>query len=139
MAKTEDVTRRLLEDASYGPGEHVRRVVSAKPAKTLTPALSTFFEKWRQPSDKTLGFVSKAFAYGRAVTGPSASYHNNMLRLIKGGHIRACEVRTAPPAGSAAHHDSPYGSQFYVLRAGDCPADIDPAATTFMGSRRRRR
>ena len=138
MARVEDVTDRLLSDVS-GPGERVKRVHGAKPARALTPSLATFFDKWKAPSDKTVGFISNALAYGRGVTGYSSSHHTNMIRLIKGGHVRVCEIREKPPAGSAAHRDSPYGERFYVLQPNTCPTDINPAAATFMGSRRRRR
>jgi hypothetical protein len=136
MARVEDVTDRLLSNVS-GPGERVKRVHQTKPALTLTPALAKFFDTWKTSRDKTVGFVSNALAYASKVSGPGASYHTNMIRLIKGGHIRACQVNEKPPAGSAAHRDSPYGERFYVLQPNSCPTDIDPANAPFMGRRRR--
>jgi hypothetical protein len=138
MARVEDVTGYLIRNA-VGPGEHVKRVQQARPAFNLTPALQAFLEKWRTPGDKTIGRISNALAYGRAVTGGKKSHHTNMIRLIKGGHIVACEVAAPPPAGSNAHRDSPYGDRFYFLKAGRaCPSEIEPSAATFQGARRRK-
>lgn len=138
VSRVVDVTEHLIDDASSGPGEYVRRVVTTKGARTLSPTLAAFFETWRKPSDKTMGFTSKALAYSNAVSRVP-SFHKNMIRLIKGGHVRACEVQARPPADSVAHRDSPYGDRFYLLHAGACPSEIEPSAATFSGARRRRR
>lgn len=139
MARVEDVTDYLVEDSSSGPGDYTKRVRTTKGAKTLSPLLAEFFNKWRSPSDKTMGFVSKPLAYARAVSGGGPRVQANLIRLIKGGHVRVCKVLGHPPSGSAAHRDSPYADQFYLLRAGACPTEIEPGAATFSGARRRRR
>ena len=136
MARVEDVTERLLQDASHGLGEDVRRVARTNAAKTLSPALSAFFEQWKNPGDKTIGYTSKALAYGRKVN-PGAAYHQKMIRLIKGKYIRVCRVSAPPPSDSRARTESPYANEFYVMRAHACPLEIDPLATTFSGRRRR--
>ena len=138
MARVEDVTERLLRDTS-GPGDRVRRVHTTKGATKLSPTLAAFFEKWRAPSDKTIGWISNALAYSHQVEGSKPSYHANMIRLIKGGHIRVCQVDASAPAGSNARRESPFGEgRYYMLRAGSCPTEIDPQASTLGRGRRRR-
>jgi hypothetical protein len=139
MARVEDVTGYLIHHTA-GPGDYVKRVQQTRPAFSLTPTLTAFLEKLRAPSDKTVGRVSNALAYGRGITGSKPSYHTNMIRLIKGGHVQVCEVAAPPPAGSNAHRDAPYGDRFYFLKVGRaCPTEIEPSAATFQGSRRRKR
>lgn len=138
MARVEDVTDRLLADV-HGPGDYVKRVHATKPAHKPTPGLIEFFTKWEQSGPNTVGRVSNALAYGKAITGPTKLYHSSMIRLIKGGHIRVCEVSAAPPPGSSAHRDAPYSDRFYLLASGTCPTEIDPASANLRGSRRRRR
>lgn len=139
MARAEDVTERLVREAAYGPGDRPKRVRETKGAVKLSPSLQTFYDSWKAPSDKTIGFISNALAYSRSVERGSASNHKNMLRLIKGGHIRVCEVGATPPLGSNAAKDTPQSGRFYVLRAGACPGEIDPQAAMFSGGRRHRR
>ncbi len=139
MARVEDVTGDLIRHTA-GPGDYVKRVQQARPAFSLTPTLAAFLEKLRAPSDKTVGRVSNVLAYGKTITGPRPSYHTNMIRLIKGGHVQVCEVAAPPPAGSNAHRDTPYGDRFYFLKVGRaCPTEIEPDAATFQGARKRRR
>lgn len=137
MARVEDVTGRLIRDA-IGPGEYVKRVRETRFAR-VTPSLEAFLAKWKAPGDKTIGFISNALAYGRAVAGAKKSYHTSMIKLIKAGVINVCEVTSPPPVGSRAHTEAPYGGRFYFLRAGACPTEIEPSAATFQGSRKRRR
>lgn len=139
MARVQDVTGELIHH-TMGPGDYVKRVHNTRPAFSLTPTLSAFFEKFREPSDKTIGRISNPLAYARAITGSKASYHTNMIRLIKGGHIQMCEVAAPAPAGSNAHRDAPYGDRFYFMRAGNkCPVEIEPDAATFQGARKARK
>jgi hypothetical protein len=140
MARVTDVTAELLHD-THGPGDYVKRVHTAKPARALSPTLAAFYEKWRASGDKTVGRVSNALAYAKPITGSRPSYHTNMIRLIKGGHIHVCQVEAKAPEGSAARRDDPWQSQnrFLLLQPNACPAEVDPAATPFMGARRRRR
>jgi len=139
MARVEDVTGRLIRDA-IGPGDRVKRVQQTRPAPNmrLTPALAAFLEKWRTPSDKTIGFISNALAYSDTVAGPTKTYHTNMIKLIKSGAVNVCEVHAPPPPGSRAYRESRYGDRFYFLKAGVCPVEIEPEAATFTGARRRR-
>lgn len=138
MARVEDVTGYLIHNTA-GPGDYVKRVRETRPALSLTPALQAFFEKWRVPSDKTIGRISNTLAYARAITGHKPSYHTSMIKLIKGGSINVCEVRAAPPQGSRAHTETPHADSFYLLKAGACPAEIEPSAATFTGARKHRR
>lgn len=117
---TRDVTDEVLRDSSYGPGDAVRRVATAKPAKNVevTPTLAATLARIEASSDPTMGFISKALAYSRAV-GRGAQ-HSNLIRLIKGGYVRVCEVSAPSPQGSVAYQDSPYGAKHYVLRIGHC-------------------
>lgn len=135
MPRVKDVTDELLRDASSGPGEYVARVAKAKPAKNQTPTLIDALATWEAQPDKTMGFTSKALAYNRALTR-SKTHHSNMIRLIKGGHLRVCEVNAAPPEGSNAKRDSPYGDRYYVIRP-HCPEELP--AGTLTGSRKKRR
>lgn len=140
MARVTDVTSELLHEVS-GPGEHVRRVHQAKPARVLTPTLTSFYDKWKASGDKTVGKISNTLAYARAITGYSPSHHTNMLRLIKGGHIRVCQVEGKAPEHSTARRDDPWQTQnrFFLLQPNACPAEVDPAMTPLMGARRRRK
>lgn len=139
MARVEDVTGYLIRSAA-GPGDYVKRVQQAKPAFSLTPTLTALLEKLRAPGDKTVGHISNTLAYGKAITGPRPSYHTNMIRLIKGGHVQVCEVSAPPPAGSNAHRETPYANRFYFLKVGlKCPTEIEPSEATFQGARKRGR
>ena len=137
MARVQDVTSELIRRVA-GPGDYVKRVHETRPAFRLTPTLLAFLERWRAPSDKTMGWVSNALAYSRAVTGQQKSYHTSMIKLIKGGNINVCEVAAKPPTGSNAHRESPYGDRFYFLKVGACPVEIEPDAAKFSGARRKR-
>ncbi len=101
MPRVEDVTDYVLQDSSNGPGENPRRVATAKPAKALTPSLQATFDAWNRRSDRSIGYTSKALAYGFKYM-PKRE-HANMIRLVKGRHLRVCRVHTKPPAGSNAH------------------------------------
>jgi hypothetical protein len=89
MPAVKDVTEKLLSEVS-GPGENVKRVQAAKAAKTLTPTLVKTLDEWNRKSDKSIGYTSNALAYGFKWIKPSQ--HTNLIRLIKGGHLRACQV-----------------------------------------------
>ena len=117
-----DVTAELLRDASFGPGDDVKLVATAKAAKSVaaTPSLAATLANLRARSDRTMGFISKALAYSKAVREGGKREHANLIRLIKGGYVRVCEMRGAPPSGSVAHRDSPYGDRYYVLHIGRC-------------------
>jgi hypothetical protein len=141
MPKVTDKTDYLLGD-TYGPGEYVARVHKTKGAAKLTPTLRKFFDAWRTKYDHSGGFISNFLAYSGAMRGGahSKTYHANMIRLVKGGHIRVCQVEGSPPQGSIAHRDSPYGEAYYILRAGSCPIDVPDGtlAGVARGGRRRR-
>jgi hypothetical protein len=111
-----DVTAELLRDSSQGPGEYVARVARAKPAKALTPTLTDTLARVLARVDNTMGFTSKALAYSSAMRH-SKSEHTNIIRLLKGGHLRVVEIGAPPPHGTTAHRDSPYGDRYYVLEA----------------------
>lgn len=120
LAETRDVTTQLLSEASYGPGDLPRLVAAAKPARELTPTLAVTLESLRRRSDRSVGFISKALAYSKAMPN-SRREHANLIRLIKGGYVHVCAMTGAPPLGSSALRDSPYGtSQYYVLHVGSC-------------------
>lgn len=119
LAETRDVTAKLLSDASYGPGDLPRLVASAKPARELTATLAATLESLRRRADRSVGFVSKALAYSKAMPS-SKREHANLIRLIKGGYVHVCEVAGAPPPDSIARRDSPYGTSYYVLYVGSC-------------------
>jgi hypothetical protein len=122
---TEEEIRKSSE-AAYGATNR-KRVAEAAGARKLTPTLQAFFDEWKVRGGKTIGFISGALAYGAAMQGHAPARHKNLVRLIKGGHIRVCEVRATPPEDSLARRDSPYGTEkFFVLHPGSCPATIDP-------------
>lgn len=114
-----DVTERLLGDASSGPGETVRLVATAKPARHIdgTPTLAAALEDLRARQDRTMGSVSKALAYSRAMPHGKRD-HANLIRLIKGGHVHIFEVSGSPPSGSAAHGEAPHADRYYLLHVG---------------------
>jgi hypothetical protein len=116
----DEVTAELLRDASYGPGEHAARVAAAKPATNLqgSPTLATALEQLRRQPDRTMGFISKALAYSKAMPS-SKRDHANLIRLIKGGFVKARKVNGPPPEGSTARRDSPYGDRYYELYLAD--------------------
>jgi hypothetical protein len=135
MPRVEDVTADVLANSSQGPGDHVARVVKAKPAKTLTPTLQATLDEWNRKSDRSVGRVSKALAYGFHYIKPST--HSNMIRLIKGGHLKVCEVRAKPPAGSNAHRGAPFGDSYYLIRP-NCPSEVSEG-TLYGASKRKSR
>jgi hypothetical protein len=119
-APLDEVTAELLRDASYGPGEHPVRVAAAKPATDLqgSPTLAAALEQLRRQPDRTMGFISKALAYSKAMPS-SKRDHANLIRLIKGGFVKVRKVNGPPPEGSTARRDSPYGDRFYELYIAD--------------------
>lgn len=119
LAETRDVTAQVLADSSHGPGDLPRLVASAKGARELTPSLATTLEGLRRRSDRSVGFISKALAYSKAMPS-SKREHANLIRLIKGGYVHVCAVAKAPPPDSVARRDSPYGTSYYVLHLGPC-------------------
>jgi hypothetical protein len=118
-AGSRDVTSHLLNESSNGPGEQVRRVATAKPAKSVPESLVSLLDNLRARDDNTMGFISKPLAYSKLMP-PGKRDHANLIRLIKGGHVHVCEVAGAPPDGSTARRDAPYGDRYYVLHVGPC-------------------
>jgi hypothetical protein len=117
-ASSDDVTAQLLRDSSTPPGELPLLVAKAKAARDVskTPSLQATLANFRSSPDHTMGFISKALAYSKAMPS-SKREHANLIRLIKGGHVRIYEVRGSSPPGSIARRDSPYGNdRFYELR-----------------------
>jgi hypothetical protein len=114
--KPDALTAVMLRDASVGPGDLPRLVATAKPARDVakTPTLATTLANLRAKSDRSVGFVSKALAYSRAMPH-SKREHANLIRLIKGGYVRVGEVAGPPPEGSSARRDAPYGDRYYEL------------------------
>jgi hypothetical protein len=123
LAGTHDVTAKLLSDSAYGPGPQTQLVADAKAATSLTPTLEVALTNLRNRVDRSIGFVSKALAYSKGMPS-SKREHANLIRLIKGGFVHVCEVRSAPPAGSFAKRDSPYGDRYYVLHIGPCGSEL---------------
>lgn len=119
LAETRDVTQSLLSDSANGPGELPRLVATAKPARELTPSLVDTLEGLRLRPDRSVGFISKALAYSKAMPS-SKREHANLIRLIKGGFVHVCAVSGAPPSDSLARRDSPYSTSYYVLHIGSC-------------------
>jgi hypothetical protein len=109
----QDVTEKLLQNCS-GPGEYVRRVLAAKPVKTLTPTLSRTLDELRSSSDLTMGFVSNVLAYSELMR-KSKSWNRDLIRLIKGGFVRVMLVSECPSPGYRAFREAPYGDWYYVL------------------------
>jgi hypothetical protein len=110
---TNDVTSRLLASCS-GPGEYVKRVHEARPAKSLTPSLRKLLDQLRNERDLTIGRISNPLAYG-GWRLHSKSRHRDVIRLIKGGFVRVVEVNEPPDLGTMARRDSPYGDRYYRL------------------------
>lgn len=134
MPKSTDVTERELSKV-HGPGEKAALVQKAKPAKTLTPTLQATLDEWNRKSDKSLGFVSNVLAYGFKWIKPRE--HTNMIRLIKGGHLRVCEIDAKPPTGSNAHSGSPYGDRYFIIRP-SCPEVASDGQISGRNRNRRR-
>lgn len=145
MARVEDVTEYVLRDSASGPGDQPARVAKAKPAKTLTPTLEKTLVEWQRKHDRSIGYTSKALAYGFRYIKPAQ--HSNMIRLIKGGHLRVCRVFASPPPNSEAHRGSPYSGyagthagvgSYYIVRE-SCPAELPDGTLYGSGKKRRKR
>lgn len=106
-----DVTAELLDRVS-GPGPYVALVKRAKGAKNLTPALTATLAKVLANDDRTFGAISNALAYSRTLRSYGKSGHANLIRLIKGGHLRIIRHDGSPPPGSNARRDAPYDSPY---------------------------
>jgi len=134
MPKVKDVTDAALDDVMGVPfaGTYIRRVQAAKPATKLTPTLQATLDEWNRRADKSLPFVSRVLAYGFRYMKPSQ--HANMIRLIKGKHLRLCQVSAPPPEGSNARRETPYSDHFYLLRE-SCPSELPEGQ--LAGKRRR--
>ncbi len=119
-APLDEITADLLRDASYGPGEYVARVASAKPATDLqgSPTLAAALEQLRRQPDRTMGFISKALAYSKAMPHGKRD-HANLIRLIKGGFVKVRKVNGPPPEGSTAWRDARHGNHYYELYLAD--------------------
>ena len=111
----ENVTDQLLADLQHAVrGPDVLRAVRAAPAKKLTPALQAELDRLSDPrEDLTMGYLSNVLAYSRLFDNKKR--HANILRLIKGGHIQVYKIYQAPPSGTRAARESPYGSAYYIL------------------------
>ncbi len=133
MPKAEDVTERELGKVN-GPGDRVKRVKDAKPATKMTPTLQATLDDWNRKSDKSLGFTSNMLAYGFDYIKPRE--HTNMIRLIKGGKLRVCEISAPPPTGSNAKRHSPYADRYFILRE-SCPSEVSEGALTGRHNKRR--
>jgi hypothetical protein len=132
VPKAVDVTDEELAKVN-GPGEKVRLVIKAQPAKQITPTLQTTLDAWNRKSDKSIGLTSNALAYGFRFMKPRE--HSNMIRLLKGKHLRMCRIDKPPPQGSNAHSSSPYGLGYFVIRE-SCPDEVPDG--TIAGRRRKR-
>lgn len=119
MPRIEDVTEHEIQKVS-GPGDRVKRVNQAKPAKKITPSLRETLERWNRQHDKSLGFTSNMLAYGFDYAFAKPREHANMIRLIKGGHLRVCRIDAPPPPGSNAKRHSPYSDRYFIIRD-SCP------------------
>jgi hypothetical protein len=119
-APLDETTAELLRDASYGTGEYVARVATAKPATDLqaSPTLAVALEKLRRQSDRTMGLISKALAYSKAMPSGKRD-HANLIRLIKGGFVKVRKINSPPPEGSTAWRDARYGNRHYELYLAD--------------------
>ena len=113
-----DVTGELLRDSASGPGERPALVARAKAPKEISPKLAALLEHLADPRrDLTMGFISKALAYSKAM--PSGkSEHADMIRLIRSGLVRVFEVNGKPPDGSVAAREAPYNDRYYAMRIG---------------------
>lgn len=103
-----EVTQRLIADASCGPGEHVRRFVRARAADPAR--LSVIQRSVRDQMDgKTIGYFSKALVYGVRL-GPMRAAA--FASLVKGGVLVVTEdlasesaryrLEKVPPDGPAS-------------------------------------
>lgn len=137
MPKLRDVTQQLIEKSSStsNPGAKAALFRRAAPAKKLTPSLAKTLASWERKPDRTMGFTSNPLIYSGAMPR-GAREHANTIRLIKGGHLRVCEVLEPPPVGSTAKRDSPYGDRYYLIRPGACG---DEAPSGALAGRQRRR
>ena len=86
-----ETTRRLIDDASRGPGDRVKRFAAAAAAKAgkLTAAQQSALVKFE---GVVFGFVSKALVYDRPVQYSSAAELRALASLIKGGVLVAEEI-----------------------------------------------
>ena len=135
MRTVRDRTAYVVEDSSNGPGPYVKRVAQTKGAKVVSEGMQRVLDSIEHNPDQTIGFVSKALAYGVPTT--SKIHHANLVRLVKGGHVSICEVDGKPPSGSRAAKTAPYGDRYYVMRRGACPLELPDGA--LAGARRRKR
>jgi hypothetical protein len=126
IAGSRDVTARLLSDSAYGPGPLSRLVASAKPAKNVsqTPSLMAALSALRSRGDRSMGFVSMALAYSKAMPIGKRD-HANLIRLIKGGYVRVCEVLGPPEPGGVAFRDARYADRHYMIHVGPCDGGSD--------------
>jgi hypothetical protein len=90
----DETTRRLVLDASYGPGEYVERFRRAKPAERgkLTAIQVMMLERM---SGQTIGYFSKALVYGLKLPPREASA---FASLVKGGLLVVVEDPTSREA-----------------------------------------
>lgn len=121
LVRTHDVTEHLLRESAEGPGDLPSLVAKASPARNIstTPSLATALRSIAANADLTMGFMSKPLAYSKAMPHGRRE-HANLIRLIKGGYVRVCEVAKPPPPGSIAYRDARYGERHYVLHVGSC-------------------
>lgn len=114
-----DVTQRVLDDSSSGPGEKSRLVATARaPAPgPLPPTLLVALQRIQRMPDLTMGHISKPLAYATMFRFMGKRDHANVIRLLRGGYLRIYEVSGSTPLGSLARKDDVWGAQqrYYVL------------------------
>lgn len=117
--QVQDVTERVLADSSGGPGERSRLVATARATAPgpLPPTLLAVLQRVQRMPDLTMGRISKPLAYAQMFRFMGKRDHANVIRLIRGGHLRVYEVSGGAPIGSLAAKDDVWGSQrsYYVL------------------------
>lgn len=111
-----DVTERLLSELDSALGPEAKRLRKVRPAKNVEGQLSDIVTRLQDPHhDNTLGFVSKPLLYSNFFRGKPARYHDDIIRLLKGGWLLVIEVPQKPEPGTKAAKDSPYGDRYYNL------------------------
>lgn len=143
-AAVEDATDYVVKDASYGPGDQVKRVATTKGAKVISDGMRKVLAEIEDPrSDNSQGRWSRMLAYvkhvGRNDRSISKTDHANLIRLIKGGHVSVCKVSGLPPPGSRAARETPHTHDYYIFRVGSCPSELPDGALRGLGGARRRK
>lgn len=86
-----ETTQRLINDASSGPGDYVKRFAAAAPARAgkLSAAQQAALSKF---DGAVFGFVSKALVYDAPVRWSSVAERRALASLVKGGLLVAEEI-----------------------------------------------